>query len=115
MKITVRGLYGQFGPNPIFEETIDADTAEIPALAESYAQREGITMLEFEAPEDPEESKRFSRFGIWGGGVITPLGRHAYIGTPEDLDELGIPQEHTVISPGFGHPSKPPTKPEPKE
>jgi len=84
-------------------------------LVESYAQREGINMLEFESPEEPDESKRFFRFGIWHGGVVTPLGRHQYIGTPEDLDELGIPQEHTVISPGFGHPSKPSPKPEPNE
>jgi hypothetical protein len=112
MKITIRGLYGQYGPNPIFEEIIDADTADIQALAESYAKQrsEEVNMLEFEAPEEPDESKRFFRFGIGYGGVITPLGRHNYIGTPEDLDELGIPQEHTVISPGFGHPSKPETK-----
>jgi hypothetical protein len=107
MKITIRGLYGQYGKNPIFEETIDADTAEVPALAKSYAQREGITMLEFEVPDEPDESKRFFRFGIWGEGVITPLDEHEYLGTPEDLDALGIPREHTVISPGFGHRSKP--------
>ena len=95
MKITIRGLNGQYSKAPIFEETIDADTAEIPALANSYAQREGITMLEFEAPEEPDESKSFFRFGIWYGNVVTPLGRHEYVGTPEDLDELGIPQEHT--------------------
>jgi hypothetical protein len=33
-------------------------------------------------------------------------------GWPEDLDKLGIPQEHTVISPGFGPKSKQPPKPE---
>ena len=54
MKITVRGLYGEYGKNPIFEETMDADTADIQNLAESYAQRrEGINMLEFESPEEP--------------------------------------------------------------
>ena len=114
MKITIRGLYGQYGKAPIFEETIDADTAEIPALAESYGQREGINMLEFESPDEPDESKRFFRFGIWHGNVVTPLGHNAYIGTPEDLDALGIPREHTVISPGFGNKSKPSPKPETK-
>jgi len=35
-------------------------------------------------------------------------------GTPEDLDALGIPREHTVTSPGFGPKSKPPQEPETK-
>ena len=84
-------------------------------MVESYAQREGINMLEFESPEEPDESKRYFRFRIWYGNVVTPLRRNEYIGTPEGLDALGIPQEHMVISPGFGHPSKPSTKPEPNE
>jgi hypothetical protein len=113
MKITIRGLYGQYGKAPIFEETIDADTAEISELAESYGQREGINMLEFESPNEPDESKRYFRFGIVGAMVVS-LGRNAYIGTPEDLDALGIPRAHTVISPGFENKSKPPDKSETK-
>ena len=114
MKITVRGLYGEYGKNPIFEETMDADTADIQNLAESYAQRrEGINLLEFESPEEPDESKRYFRFGIVGVMVVS-LGRNEYIGTPEDLDALGIPRAHTVISPGFGNKSKPPDKSETK-
>src|SRR5215467_15557242 len=117
MKITIRGLCGQYGENPVFEETIDADTADIQALAESYAQQwsEQATMLEFEAPDEPNESKRFFRFGIWwkeSGIAVSPLDENQYIGTPEDLDELGIPREHTVISPGFGQQSKPSDKSE---
>ena len=117
MRITIRGLYGEYGKNPIFEETIDADTVDIQNLAEWYAQRrEGINMLEFESPEEPDESKRFFRFGIWwqrSGMVVSPLGKNEYIGTPEDLDALGIPRSHTVIS--SGRPSKPSPKPETKE
>jgi hypothetical protein len=37
-----------------------------------------------------------------------------YLGEPEDLEALGIPRSHTVISPGFGNKSKPPQKPETK-
>jgi hypothetical protein len=44
-----------------------------------------------------------------------PLGENEQIGTSEDLDDLGIPREYTVISPGFGHQSKPSPKPETKE
>ena len=118
MKITIRGLYGQYGENPVFEETIDADTADIQALAESYAQQwsEQATMLEFEAPDEPDESKRFFRFGIWwkeSGIAVSPLDENQYIGTPEDLDALGIPRSHTVIS--SGRPSKLSPKPETKE
>jgi hypothetical protein len=103
---------------------MDADTADIQNLAESCAQRrEGINMLEFESPDEPDESKRYFRFGIVGAMVVS-LGRNAYIGTPADLDALGIPREHTVISPGFENKSKPPrqvrdkasqTGPEPPE
>ena len=119
MKITVRGLYGEYGPHPVFEETIDADVADIQALAESYVQRHGeeANMLEFEAPQAPDESKRYFRLGIeWRrtGAVVFPLSKNEYIGTPEDLDTLGIPREYTVISPGFGNKSKLPDKSETK-
>jgi hypothetical protein len=40
--------------------------------------------------------------------------RH-YWGTPEDLDRLGVPRSHTVISPGFANKSKPSPKPETNE
>ena len=46
--------------------------------------------------------------------MVVSLGRNEYIGTPEDLDALSSPREHTVISPGFENKSKPLEKPETK-
>ena len=57
------------------------------------------------------------RLGIPQGrdAFLSVFSDHEYIGTPEDMDALGIPRSHTVISPGFGPESKPPQKPDTKD
>jgi hypothetical protein len=43
------------------------------------------------------------------------LPPNMYRMTLEDLDRLGIPRSHSVISPGFGNKSKTPPEPETKD
>jgi hypothetical protein len=81
--------------------------------AEDIAKAQGIVALGYgiaERLQEPDERKRKSMRSI----KPHMLGPNDYLGEPEDLDRLGIPRSHTVISHGFGNKSKPPQKPETK-
>jgi hypothetical protein len=81
--------------------------------AEDIAKAEATVALGYgiaERLQEPDEAKRKSMRSI----EPHMLGPNQYLGEPEDLDRLGIPRSHTVISHGFGNKSKPPREPETK-
>ncbi len=74
--IAIRGFIGGVQQ---FEETVDADTADLEALSERHAlamlslSGGEKHMIEIEFLEEPDEMQRFFRFGTDLDGMVKPI------------------------------------------